>query len=381
MLPLQTFTALVRQFAAVAQGAATALLDFTVGSISRALAEGCASIALWLQWIAVQILQMTRAATSQGSALDSWMADFSLTRLPAVASTGPVTFSRFTPASSARIPVGAQVKTADGSRTFAVIVDTTNSLWDAAQNGFLIPAAAASGTCTVQDVTTDANGNLSVGTAGNVSAGAISLLASAIPGIDTVTNASAFSNGINAESDAAFRARFANYIQTRSLATDGAVAYAIQSVQSGLQFTIAENTTTAGVYTPGNFVVTVDDGSGSPPSTLLSMVYTAINAVRPVGSTFTVQGPGDLMANIAFTLTTNPTTNKPNLIAPITTAIDAYIETLPVGATLAFTRLAAVIYGVDPSIVNVTSLEINGATHDIVPTQSQVVKVGTVAIS
>ena len=380
MLPLQTFTALVQQFAAAAQGAATALLDFTVGSISRALAEGCASIALWLQWIAVQILQMTRAATSQGLALDSWMADFSMTRLPAVAATGPVTFSRFTASSAALISVGAQVKTADGTRTFAVVLDTTNSLWSAAQNGFLIPAGTASGTCTVQDVTMDASGNLSVGTAGNVAAGSISLLASAIPGIDTVTNPVAFMNGINAESDAAFRARFANYIQTRSLATDGAVAYAIQSVQSGLQFTIQENDA-GGSYQPGNFVVTVDDGSGNPPSALLSAVYTAINAVRPVGSTFTVQGPGDLTANITFMLTTNPTGNKPNLVGPITTAIDTYVDTLAVGATLAFTRLAAVIYGVDPSIVNVTSLEINGGTADIVPTQSQVVKVGTVVIS
>lgn len=380
MLPLQTFTALVQQFAAAAQGAASALLDFTVGSISRALAEGCASIALWLQWIAIQILQMTRAATSTGSQLDSWMADFSLTRLPAVAATGPVTFSRFTPSSSALVPVGAQVKTADGSRIFEVVTDNTNSLWNAAQNGFLIPAATVSGTCTVKDVTTDASGNLSVGTAGNVAAGAITLLATAIPGIDTVNNASAFTNGINAETDAALRARFANYIQTRSLATDSAVAYAVQSVQQGLTWTIQENEA-GGSYQPGNFVVTVDDGSGNPPSTLLSTVYTAINAVRPVGSTFTVQGPGDLTADITFTLTTNPTTNKPNLIGPITTAIDAYVDTLAVGATFAFTKLAAVVYGVDPSIVNVTLLEINAGTADIVPTQTQVVKVGTVVIS
>jgi uncharacterized phage protein gp47/JayE len=380
VLPLQTFTALVQQFAAGAQGAASALLDFTVGSISRALAEGCASIALWLQWIATLILQRTRAATSVGSDLDSWMADFSLARLPAVAATGSVTFSRFTPSSSALVPVGAQVKTADGSRIFAVVADTTNPLWSAAQNGFLILAGTGSGTCTVQDVTTDASGNLSVGTAGNVAAGAISLLASAIPGVDTVMNSAAFTNGINAETDAAFRARFANYIQTRSLATDDAVAYATQSIQQGLQFTIQENDA-GGSYQPGNFVVTVDDGSGNPPSSLLSSVYAAIDLVRPVGSTFTVQGPGDLTANITFTLMTNPSSNKPNLIGPVATAIETYVDTLPVGATLAFTRLAAVIYGVDPSISNVTGLEINGGTADIVPTQSQVVKIGTVVIS
>lgn len=380
MLPLQTFTALVQQFAAAAQGAASALLDFTVGSISRALAEGCSSIALWLQWIAVLILQMTRAATSVGPQLDSWMADFSLIRLPAVAATGSVTFSRFTPSSSALVSVDAQVKTADGTRIFAVVADTTNGLWNAALNGFLIPAGTASGTCTVQDVTTDSSGDLSVGTAGNVAAGTLSLLASAIPGIDTVTNAGAFTNGIDAETDAALRARFANYITTLSRATLSAVAYAVQSVQQGLTWTIQENLA-GGSYQLGNFEVTVDDGSGDPPSTLLDAVYAAIDLVRPVGSTFTVVGPSDLTADITFVLTTNPTTNKPNLIGPVTTAIDAYINALPVGATLPFTMLAVVIYCVDPSITNVTSLQINSAAADIVPTQGQVVKAGTVVIS
>ena len=93
-LSLQTFATLVQNMAAAVQGAASQLLDLSVGSVLRALLEASASVALWLQWLIVLVLNMTRAATSQGPALDSWMADFSFTRLPAAAATGQITFSR-----------------------------------------------------------------------------------------------------------------------------------------------------------------------------------------------------------------------------------------------------------------------------------------------
>src|SRR5277367_1212082 len=95
-LSLQNFTTLVQNMAASVQSSAAQLLDLTVGSTLRAILEANASVALWMQWLILQVLQTTRASTSAGTDLDSWMADFSLTRLPAVAATGVVTFTRFT---------------------------------------------------------------------------------------------------------------------------------------------------------------------------------------------------------------------------------------------------------------------------------------------
>ena len=83
--------------AAAVEASATQLLDLTVGSTLRAVLEANASIGLWMQWLILLVLRTTRAATSNGADLDSWMADLTLTRLPAVAATGIVTFSRFTP--------------------------------------------------------------------------------------------------------------------------------------------------------------------------------------------------------------------------------------------------------------------------------------------
>src|SRR5664279_484175 len=122
-LSLKSFSQLVEDMGAALQGSATALVDVSVGSVIRAIFESNASVVLWLQWLVLQVLQTTRAATSAGSDLDSWMLDYGLTRLPASPASGTVTFSRFANNLSAFIPMGAIVKTSDGSLSFSVTAD------------------------------------------------------------------------------------------------------------------------------------------------------------------------------------------------------------------------------------------------------------------
>src|SRR5579862_3396225 len=120
-LPLQTFRSLMQAAAASVQGSCAQLVDLTVGSVLRAVLEANASIALWIQWLIVLVLGTTRAATSNGTDLDSWMADYGLVRLPATPANGIVTLSRFTPGGAALVPVGALVRTSDASQSFAVV--------------------------------------------------------------------------------------------------------------------------------------------------------------------------------------------------------------------------------------------------------------------
>src|ERR1700755_177634 len=112
-LSLQNFSTLVQNMAAAVQASANQMLDLTVGSTLRAVLEANASLGLWMQWLILLVLRTTRAATSSGADLDSWMADMTLARLSAVAATGIVTFSRFTPSFSALVPAGSLVRTAD----------------------------------------------------------------------------------------------------------------------------------------------------------------------------------------------------------------------------------------------------------------------------
>jgi len=124
-LPLQDFTALVRTQAAAVQGAARGLIDLSVGSVLRAVLEANASVGLWVQWLIVEVLATTRAATSGGADLDSWVADFGLARLPGIPAAGAATFSRTTTGLSAVVPVGALVKTGTGTDalSFGVVAD------------------------------------------------------------------------------------------------------------------------------------------------------------------------------------------------------------------------------------------------------------------
>lgn len=372
-LSLRTFNTLVQSMAAAVQASAAQLLDLSVGSTLRAVLEANASIGLWMQWLTLLVLRTTRAATSSGADLDSWMADLTLTRLPAVAATGTATFSRFTPGMAALIPAGALVRTADGSQTYTVVADATQTTWSAVSNGYVVPVGIASLDVPVMAQTQ--------GAAGNVLAGAISLLASALPGIDSVNNANPLQNGLDAESDDAFRIRFRNFIASRSRATPVAVGYAISSIQQGLNYIIQENTDPSGQPLMGSFVVTVDDGSGNPSSALLSTVRIAVDAVRPVSSIFSVQPPTVVTADVSMAITVPPGTVKSPIQAAVGNAIAAYINSLPIGAGLPLTRLAQIAYSGSSAIVNVSAVLANGSASDIAAPPNGVIKAGVIAVN
>jgi uncharacterized phage protein gp47/JayE len=372
-LSLQNFSSLMEGMAASVQGAASSLVDLTVGSVLRAILEANAAVALWLQWLIVEVLSATRLATSSGADCDSFGADFGFTRLPAVASSGEVTFSRFSAASTALVPVGASVATAGNTQSFVVVADTSNAAYNAASDGYVITAGVSNVNATVVASVS--------GAAGNVLPGMISLLSSAIPGIDTVTNASALTGGVNAEGDAAFKARFSNYLASLSRATNISIGSAIEAIQQGLSYSITENQDQTGAVLMGHFVVTVDDGTGAPPATLLQTVQQTVDAIRPVGTSFAVQGPIVVSANISVTLVTATGTNHAIATTAVAGAWATYIATLPIGMTLSYTKLAQLAYEASSSIVNLSDLALNGGTADLVPPLFGVVRAGVVTVS
>jgi hypothetical protein len=65
----------------------------------------------------------------------------------------------------------------------------------------------------------------------------------------------------------------------------------------------------------------------------------------------------------------------------VATALTTYIDALPIGTALPYTRLAQVAYGASPFVANVSSLTLNGGIADLVPSAFGVVKAGTVAVN
>ncbi len=367
ILSLRGFQQTVQDAAAAAQGAATAALDFTVGGILRSLIEACASVALWLQYVALQVLSATRLSTSIGTDADSFVGDYSLLRLPATAATGSVTLSRYATSQAALVAPGGQVKTLDGTQTFTITTDTTNPAWSVSQGGYVIASGVASVTVPVQAAVS--------GRQGNVIAAAIGLLATAIPNVDTVTNAVALTNGMDAETDPALKARFQLYIGSLAKATKAAVGAAVLSVQQGLTYVIQENTPGT-----GQFTVTINDGSGNPSTALKNAVYAAVDLVRPLGSIFSVQGPSITSVSISITLTLPASVTRAPIDAAVSLAVSAYVAALGVGAVLPFNYLSALVFGASPLIQNCAIL-VNGATADINPGAAGVVQASSVTVA
>ena len=366
-LALQDFTALVRVQAAAVAGAARTLLDVSVGNVLRAVLEANASVALWMQWLIMEVLSTTRAATSAGADLDSWVGDFGLSRLGAVAAAGQARFSRVTPGLATTVPVGAVVRTgvSANAQAFAVVADASRAEWTGA--GYALAAAAAGVTVPVRA--------LAAGRAGNVQAGVLQLLSSAVPGVDSVTNDFAASGGLDAETDDALRVRFGLYIDSRTRATAQAVTFAIQSVRQGLQFSILERVDGSGSVRPGHFTVVLDDGSGSPAPALVAAVGVAIEAVRPLGGTYGVQAPGLVVASVTLVVA-----GPVDVVAGVRAAVGALIGGLGIGAGLAVSRVVQVAHEADGRVASVGSVTVNGAGIDLVVSALQRVVPGTVVV-
>jgi len=403
-LNTQSFTTGLRNFVAAVQGACATLLDFEVGSILLAVAEATQGLMLWLQGLVLQVLGITRLATSFGNDVDTFCVDFmpalpgSVTpalpngspRLPAVAATGAETVGRFTPTNSVFIPasittgdgLGATIQTLDGTQTFTVVADTTQPLFSAALGGYTLPAGQPSGSVTVQA--------LVGGTGGNVSAGTLSVPQSGFSGqggggIDFVSNPSAYSNGINRESDAALKLRFQAFFNSLSEGTLGAFAFAITSTQQGLQYQIIENEDFNGQTDDGFVTIIIDDGSGNTPTSTVNKVASNVIAVRAAGIRSGVFAATKLSANVVMTIGIAQgflaATVQAQVMAALATGINAIGLGVPgVAASLDFMLLGQLAFNV-PGVASVTSVTLNGGTADLMATLLQTIKAGTLTVN
>jgi uncharacterized phage protein gp47/JayE len=371
-LATKNFSTLVSDFAAAVQSAATTLTDFKIGSVLLAIGEANSAVALWLQGMILKLLTSTRLSTSTGSDVDSFVADFMMTRQPALQSSGITNFSRVTPSIATQVPIGAIVQSGDGSQSFAVIRDATNPNYSSATDSYPV----AIGTISVGVTTQAVNG----GAAGNVIAGAISVLQTGITGIDSVSNPSAFTNGADQETDAAVKTRFWNKIAALSAGTEAAIREAVSGVGQGLQVTIGENQDYAGNVNNGLVTIIVDDGTGSITPDLVTLGAQAADKVRAAGVRYGVFAAVKLVANVIMTITTAAGFSHPVVVGQVATKIAAYIQALGLGNPLPFTILESIAYSV-PGVTNVSNVSLNGATLDLNPTYKQTIKPGTVAVS
>lgn len=301
--------------------------QLTPGDPLLALIQGVSSQIVFIEYVVQQLVNVTRAQTSTGGDLDTWMAQFNFTRLPASYAEGAVTLSvNSVHNNSVSAPVGAVVQTSGGAIQYQLVADTTQAAYNATTNSYVLPAGSLSITATAQA--------LVAGSASNVQSGQLAQFASPPAGIDSVTNASAITNGIDPETDDAFRARFVLYLQGLSKATASAVGAAIESVQAGLTYTILTNTNNALQYQPGMFLVVVNDGSGSPSSALLNEVSSAVGAVAPLTVQYNVVGPTPVAGAIALSVALDSGYTLSQVLSAVQTAVSTYANAVTLGGVV-----------------------------------------------
>lgn len=369
----RSFSAIVQMIAAGVQGRARTVLDYSIGSTLRAIAEGHAGVALWIQGLILKLLLTTRASTSSGADLDTWVNDFGVFRLAAIGASGYVNFVRFTGSETTPfIPVGATVETADGTQAYAVVADPGNPIYSTGQFGYTMPAYTTSVTLPVKA--------LAAGYATNAMAGSVSVLTSGLVGIDEVMNPADLLGGVDAESDQALRVRFQFFIASLSKATAAAIIYAVKSLQFGAQCTLTEFETYEGVANPGFFYATIDDGSGVPTTELLTAAGAAIQEVRPLTVQFAIFPPVIIYVTVTMRLVSFDGYDHNDVIGNVGIAVRDYINTLQLGESLSYTKIMQVAFNADPGVQDIIEYRLSGGVSDIVAANKNVIKTNQVTV-
>ncbi|KTS09738.1 hypothetical protein SB2_11835 [Methylobacterium radiotolerans] len=379
-------------------------LNFAKGKVLRALAETYAGNGLWLQKENLQIAMLTRLATSYGSDVDTFVADFPLagvTRLGAQAATGTCLFSRYTAAATtAYVPVGGTVRTTDGTQTFQVYADPSNPAFIAAYvspdgtvGAYAIPPQVTSVAAPVIGITPEdaalfasTNGaSGGPGSNGNVGAATIGLISSTMPGVDTVTNPGALTNGFDVESDDSVKARFSLAVAGRTGGTVPSYQSAIANLRVGLTCQVLQNQNLDGSANPGMVTVIVDDGSGNISADLLAaaqaVIASDVTGVRAAGIRAGVYAATRNPINVSMQIAVRPGFVRQNVIAAVGAAIASFINGRGQGAPVAYFDLPAVAKGV-PGVLEVdaNSYTLNGGTNDVLGTPQATPKANNIVV-
>lgn len=264
------------------------LTDYNVGSQIRTLGEAIGSV--------VEIEEVENQALAYQAAIYGAYSAFGVTPLGATGAVGTVTFATsFQPnppvtSQAVSIPAGTIVQTVGGTQ----FTTTVNAVLNQGSTSVNIPVQAST-----------------LGSIGNVNAGAISQLVSSLTYPLQVSNLSPTTGGGNAETPAQTLSRFTAIIASLGLSTPVSIANAVIGVNNPgtseyVKFSTVYEPWTVTLASGAGFDVYVDNGSGGASSGLLSAVTSLLNGnqatgalgYRPAGVPFTVNAVEPVYATV-----------------------------------------------------------------------------------
>lgn len=252
------------------------------------------------------------------------------------------------------VPAGFRVFT-DGGEYFETIGDAT-----LVDGQAVVPVRAIAG-----------------GISGNIGPAEITQYEQTVAGITEVTNADAFSGGIDAESKDALLARY--LLKVRKPITSGNKyhyekwATDVSGVATAKVFPLHDGPGTVKV------VVIAEDGR-APSAEIVANVAAHIEVERPIGATITVVPVTEISVNIDVKLTLDGDLITDDVSDAVKSAIGAYLLAEAHTGLIRYARVGESLLSVD-GVLDYENLALNGGTANVPIAEDAVAVVGEVVLS
>lgn len=222
----------------------------------------------------------------------------------------------------------------------------------------------------------DATGQVNVlveceeaGSIGNVPVGSIKYIPVVLPGLTSVTNPEAVTNGYDGETDDELRQRYYEHIQTP--ATSGNKYH----YQNWAKEVIGVGDAKVYPLWNGNGtvkVVIIDANKRAADAQLVADVAAYIEEQRPIGAVVTVESATEKPINVSFAAVKDPAYTDQQILDNVTAAITDYLKSIAfVQNVVSYAKIGNAIID-SPGILDYSNLTINGGTANIPLTETGV---------
>lgn len=331
-----------------------------VGDVSDAFISAGATMANAIIGVGARGFRSTLLFGAEGDALHVVSHDRGVDWDPGDKAVGTATLSRVAIGGSGTIPAGTRVATdPDQSGNFATFVTDVDVAFLGADL-----SKSVSATCTV------------IGKGGNVAAGAITRILDSIPLPNIlVTNSDKFAGGSPAESDEDLQARTAAFPLVLRRGTEDALIFGAK---------LTPGVKRVSVVSSGGGIVTmyVSDADGNSNQALADATRRVIDgppAWRSAGDIVIPVAASLFTQDFDYSLTVKAGVDVNALFARTDAAATNAMGRLQPGATLFRSALSTAIENVDSR--SIVACRVNNPAADIVPLQSQIIRIGTVTHS
>lgn len=289
------------------------------------------------------IFESAFVSTAKGYELDKKCAEQGIIRKPAIKSSGPVEI---------RGSEGSVIQKGELCSSDTVNFEFTENI--------IIPASGkivAFVKC------------LNSGAIGNIPSGSIKTFPVTIAGVHEVTNISAFSNGVDIESDDNLRSRFLDKV--RKPATSGNVSHyeqwakSISGVGAVKVFPLHSGA--------GTVKVVICSSDGEPVSNdILKNTSEYIESQRPVGANVSVENATVKNIKISVKLTFKPGADTAGAKKEITLNIKEFLKNIAFKrAFVSYPKIGSIIFD-NENIEDYSNLQVNGGSDNILLNDTEV---------